>query len=125
MSFDWTDYLDLARNLARSSSIHSSGEAEMRAAISRAYYAAFCKSRNFLRDVDHDLLSSSASIHQEVQHKFISSRNIIRKSIGLNLSRLRRLRNAADYDDRCISLSKNTMFALNIAESIISDLKKL
>jgi hypothetical protein len=125
MSFDWTDYLDLARHLARSGSIHSGGEAEMRAAISRAYYAAFCKSRNYLRDIDHDPFSSGPNVHRDVQDKFSSSRDHRRRSIGQDLSRLRRLRNIADYDDRCINLSKNTAFALGMAESIISDLKNL
>ena len=44
MSFDWSEYLDLARELALQGSAPSLSEARVRAAISRAYYAAFCSS---------------------------------------------------------------------------------
>ena len=43
MPFDWKHYLDLARDLAQpSSSDQGQREAELRTAISRAYYSAFC-----------------------------------------------------------------------------------
>jgi len=42
MSFDWSEYLDIARELAGQATASSSAEAKKRCAISRAYYAAFC-----------------------------------------------------------------------------------
>lgn len=41
MSFDWREYLALARGLAGDSDASYSAEAARRAAISRAYYGAF------------------------------------------------------------------------------------
>lgn len=124
MSFDWLNYLHLARTLAGSGATDPNGEAELRAAISRAYYAAFCKSRNHLRDIDHKQLSTGSDIHKEVQSKFTMSRDTRRKQIGQNLYRLRRLRNKADYDDQFSNVLSATNLALNFAEEIISDLNK-
>ena len=47
MSFDWSEYLDLARELAKFS------EAGQRSAISRAYYAAFCTAR-YRKQADYE-----------------------------------------------------------------------
>jgi len=49
MSFDWADYLTLAQELADQAASSQSTEAKLRSAISRAYYAAFCKESNHLR----------------------------------------------------------------------------
>ncbi len=50
MSFNWDDYLFLAQELATHPSNFPNQEARLRSAISRAYYSAFCKARDFLRD---------------------------------------------------------------------------
>jgi uncharacterized protein (UPF0332 family) len=41
MSFDWADYLRLAESLVSNPNAPGPEEAALRAAISRAYYAAF------------------------------------------------------------------------------------
>jgi hypothetical protein len=41
MSFDWSQYLTLAKELAGEATILAEGEARLRDAISRSYYAAF------------------------------------------------------------------------------------
>ena len=41
--FEWAAYHTLARELAT----RSGDEAALRTAVSRAYYAAFCRARNF------------------------------------------------------------------------------
>ena len=46
MSFDWADYLKLAEALTQSLTVPGPEEAALRAAMSRAYYAAFCSARN-------------------------------------------------------------------------------
>lgn len=49
IDFEWIQYLNLAKELARS----DNDEAKLRSSISRAYYAAFCNAKNYLEDVDH------------------------------------------------------------------------
>ena len=50
MGFDWREYLILAQFLQGHSEIKYSEEAARRAAVSRAYYAAYCHARNYARD---------------------------------------------------------------------------
>ena len=48
MSFVWSDYLDLAKELLGSAVGSPIEEAKLRSAISRAYYAVFNEARNYL-----------------------------------------------------------------------------
>jgi len=65
--FDWSDYLELSRQLVGESGA-TIQEARQRCAISRAYYAAFCRARNYL--VDH-----GATITETVDdHRLIQAR---------------------------------------------------
>lgn len=126
MSFNWAEYLDLAQQLTDTSSIVSVGtEAKSRAAISRAYYAAFCKSRNHVRDIDGKLVPTSADAHRFVKSQFKSSKDAVRQRIGKNLDRLRIERNKADYDDVVLSMPATTKFALALAQDVVSNLGKL
>lgn len=50
MSFQWVDYLAVARHLKEHSGASSYSEACLRASVSRAYYAALMTARNLLRD---------------------------------------------------------------------------
>ena len=50
MPFDWNEYYDLAKQLAK-----ESGEAQRRSAISRAYYAAYWKARELLEVFEVDI----------------------------------------------------------------------
>lgn len=126
MSFDWTEYLGLAQQLAGLSVTSSVGaEAKGRAAISRSYYAAFCKSRNYLRDAEKKKLPKGADAHRIVKKSFISSPDTVRQSIGKNLDRLRIERNKADYEDNLSSIATKTSFATTLAQKVIVDLDKL
>jgi len=51
MSFDWNEYYQLSRELAGLATGIATEEAKMRSAISRAYYAAFCKARDYLQQM--------------------------------------------------------------------------
>jgi len=125
MSFEWNHYLDLAYDLTTSENANINQEAAQRCAISRAYYAVFCKSRNYLRDIDNDINLNSSSVHFLVSQKFEQSKDTTRKRIGVNLSRLRKLRNKADYQDNFSNLENNTNIALKTADLIFSDLNDL
>lgn len=124
MSFNWSDYLILAQNLAGKTSLQCQ-EAGFRSAISRAYYAAFCSARNLLIQKGYNI-SSSSKTHKEVQDIFMNRGDITSKEIQSNLDRLRKDRNDADYEDQFPGkLDKKTISDLFFAQRIIDDLAKI
>lgn len=126
MNFDWSGYLNLAQELAGQTGTSASKEAKLRSSISRAYYAAFCKARNYLRDVDRDTaIPKTGKAHGYVADKFKSSMDKRRRQIGINLDRLRADRRKVDYDDFVTGLSPMVVTALKLAWQVISTLKLL
>lgn len=125
MSFDWAEYLNLAQELAGQAVSLAGQEARLRAAISRAYYAAFCKSRNHLRDKEGHQIPSGGRAHQYVRDEFKRSGDRLRKQIGYDLERLRSDRNRADYDDSVTNLDVLTVVDLALAGRVISTLGRL
>ena len=130
--FEWSEFLNLAQELAATNSDSSANrEAKLRSAISRAYYSTFCLARNYWRDIEKDprLFRKNRDIneHLYVAEEFIyhptKMKNMVK--IGENLSRLRELRNKADYEDTIFNLQKEARNALVLAENIISALSKL
>lgn len=117
MSFDWLEYLNLAQQLAGQATKPSSQEAKLRSAVSRAYYAAFCKARNHLRGEGHSIPRFKP--HRYVIDQFLDSPDRVSKRIGAHLDRLRKDRNKADYDDRVVRLSDMTRKALKLADHAI------
>jgi uncharacterized protein (UPF0332 family) len=124
MSFDWSEYLDLAQELAGRATGPSSQEAKLRSAISRAYYAAFCKARNHLRD-NEGLPIPKVDVHRYVRDQFKNSPDKARKEVGENLNRMRKDRNKADYDDRITRLADVTTKAVRLADQVIHRLRSL
>ncbi|MCW6051502.1 HEPN domain-containing protein [Lyngbya sp. CCAP 1446/10] len=127
MKFDWSEYLNLAQELAANTE-----ESKLRSAISRAYYSVFCLARNYLRDIEQDpRLSRNKTYdindHQYVAEEFIYNRSKSQKitEIGRNLTRLRKIRNQADYEDTIFQLQKEVVRALSLAQDIISALREL
>ena len=125
MSFDWLEYLLLARELVVQSTGSASQEARSRSAISRAYYAAFKMAFNHLLGRDSSIVFIRTDIHTYVIEKFKYDADRLRREIGVNLDRLRRERNRADYDDTIDRLPETVAKALLQAEKIVSDLAKL
>jgi uncharacterized protein (UPF0332 family) len=127
MKFDWSEYFNLAKELAETSK-----EAELRSAVSRAYYSAFCLARNYLRDIQQDTKlwrkkTYDINAHQYVAEKFIynQSKSQTMREIGKDLSRLRKMRNKADYEDTMFNLKREARTALMLAQNIISALSNL
>lgn len=98
MSFKWSEYLVLAETLFHAKAKFPDEEACFRAAISRAYYAAFCTARNRARG-EGLILSDDARSHDVVASYYSNSGIEVREKIGLLLHRLRGRRNRADYED--------------------------
>jgi uncharacterized protein (UPF0332 family) len=84
MSFDWLQYLNVARELAGTATTPANQEAKLRAAISRAYYAAFINARNHLRDKEGILIPKTSVAHKYVSDRFESSPDAVRQSLGKN-----------------------------------------
>lgn len=124
MSFSWSHYLNLAQELAEISGKPSNKEAKLRAALSRAYYAAFNIARDHLRYKEGRTIPADDA-HWYIINQFKNSRDKIRVDIGFELDRLRRLRNRADYDSDFVLLPRQTQKAVKDAEKVISKLTRL
>lgn len=124
MSFDWSDYLSVAKELANIAAT-TNQEAKLRSAISRAYYAAFIKARNHLRDREGLLIPRTSDAHSYVSQQFKSSPNAVRQLLAEKLVRLRRFRRQADYVDTFPGLTGITQTALRLSQEVISTLNNL
>ena len=126
MSFNWSEYLNIARELAGQATATPSEESKKRSAISRAYYAAFCSARNYLRAVERDQnIPVGGDAHGYVRNQFKTSRDKVRREIGEDLARLVAKRNHADYDDTMERLNGDTYLAISWSQEVLSDLSQL
>ena len=127
VSFDWTEYLSIAEALCGMavSGSPASVEAQQRAAVSRAYYAAFILARNRLRDVDHVTIPATGTAHRLVAEQYEQHREARRRQIGLELNRLRISRNRCDYDDVVAGLPQLARQSLARAGIILAVLGRL
>lgn len=124
MSFDWSDYLRLANELAPRPINAATQEAKLRCAISRAYYANYCKARNHLRD-DQGQVIPAHDAHRYVIDTLLNSTERNRRDLGKDLNRLRIDRIKADYYDEFNGVAAQTEVVLMLAEKLISKLDSL
>lgn len=125
MSFDWADYLRVARELVGTAA-PTHDEARLRAAISRAYYAAFNKCRFYLENVDYVKWSPDdrrRGGHEFVITQFAEHPDETRQLIGDRLDRLRVQRVRADYRLIYIDLHIEAPKAISTAQRILELLK--
>lgn len=123
MTFNWEDYQTIAKELVKLSKKNTQTEAYLRSAISRAYYAAFCKARNRLLTIDRLIIDDDENIHQFVTEEYLTSADQERKSIGNYLKKLRKDRNKADYKDDFVNLETDAKAAIKKADQIMAKLK--
>jgi uncharacterized protein (UPF0332 family) len=125
--FNWADYVNVAQDLLNSTISNNadpSAQAKLRSAISRAYYAAFCRARNYLRDIEGDPALNSPPKDGFNPHWYVIDNLKDRKNpqqqslvkVGSILDRLRTKRNNADYDDALFNV-------LVLAKASVSDAK--
>ena len=99
MAFDWIAYLWLAKELVGQATIPSGEEAKLRAAISRAYYAAFHSARMYMRRQGAPTPAvRTYTAHEAVIHWFEDQPQRQYKAVGARLRRLKDERVAADYE---------------------------
>ena len=109
--FIWDDYLSLAEDL-----VSQGGEAALRSAISRAYYAAFCKARNSLRESGVDVRGRN---HLWLWEQYRRSDDDETHLVGETGDRLRQVRNRADYDDVFVGLAPRVTTAMLQASYVV------
>ncbi len=124
MSFDWTEYLGLAKELAGYGKTPASEEARLRSTVSRAYYAAFGVARNTSRHQEGIALPRG-DVHKYVWDQFKRSSNPVRKEIGAYGDRLKKDRVKADYDDTIAGLPSLAWKALTHSSLVIERLRRL
>jgi uncharacterized protein (UPF0332 family) len=128
VAFCWRHYLELSKELA----MHTADEAKLRAAISRAYYAAFCNARNYMIYTDHNSFPPDS----REQHKYLvqyfkgespeskpDDMDGTRERIGRDLNSMRHDRRKVDYDDKVDnleSLNKKALDVIKRSERVVS-----
>jgi hypothetical protein len=117
MSFAWIEYLALARYLQHHVNSSFAQEAALRCAVSRAYYAAYCHSRNYARDHQGFIPSNKGDDHGRVRVHFQKRGDIM---VAASLDRLRQWRNACDYDDTVSAIASLLTSAIAEAQKIFS-----
>jgi uncharacterized protein (UPF0332 family) len=134
MTFDWKYFLSLAAILIQQTEEELTGqigeapiqEARLRSAISRAYYAAFCKACNYLQAENPATPIPTTGVHSYVYRQFQESGNRNRQEIAWTLRNLKDDRERADYDDKPITnLILNARKDAEWAREIISALEIL
>lgn len=123
MRFNWNRYLDLAKDLEAKGKTSPQDEAQLRCAVSRAYYAAFCIARNFLIREGH--VPPKNEVHYYVYNEFSISEDEDRRRIGGYLKAMSSRRKRADYDDEYRQLTNEIDYHLVMAEEVIGDIQKL
>jgi len=125
VSFDWSQFLLVAEDLSSQSRGRASHEARLRSALSRAYYAAFCQARNYLRDRHGHTIPPAARAHGYASAAFLTSSDRRWTEIGARLDSMRRRRNLADYADIVNNLIQVARSELRSARRVHSLLRTL
>ena len=125
MTFHWLDYLALAKSLINAQLIlPTSDEARQRAAISRAYYAAFCTIRNYLRQqLGNPELFADEKAHRKVREELVLKNSKTADQLAKLLLEVHRERKRADYDDE-YAAAKNISIVIQRVERILSLLEQ-
>jgi len=98
MSFDWSHFNDVARELIELEDSHTDYEARWRTAIGRSYYAAFGEAYQHLVNEGVMRREKHDDVHKKVWMAFERQSQSESQRVALCLNRLRVLRNIADYD---------------------------
>lgn len=119
MTFNWIEYLDLARLICeqRANYVNLSSEALCRCAVSRAYYAAFCYARK--RASEHwGFVRRGPEDHRELPN-FLRDRKAMPATASA-LKRIQEWRTNCDYDDE-LHPNVNASYAIHESQRVIDD----
>lgn len=119
---DPADFLTVAIKLS-----NGRHEADLRSAVSRAYYGAFHFSREFIEECGVKISRKqlyAADIHREVQFCLDHSGSTLAVKAAEKLDSLRERRNAADYDLRSAEFTpQHVALQLRASQEIIDALR--
>jgi uncharacterized protein (UPF0332 family) len=118
MSFIWADYLVLARQLQANPPADITNAA-LRAAISRAYYAAFGTTLEWAaRKYSYKIKGSDGGDHGSLIHHLKVNN---KREIANKLSTIRDLRETCDYKNEEIpGIKEQVIVAIDTAQTIIN-----
>jgi hypothetical protein len=122
MPFDWKEYLLLAQKIYRGREELGHEEAIHRCAVSRAYYSAFCGSRNFARDHLQYEPSNSSQDQITIRDHF---RHRGREDVASKLYDLTKWRRQCDYDDVVFNIDTLSNSAIRRAFEIFGHLDRM
>ncbi len=125
MTFDWLQYLNLAKELVAQPATAANKDARLRAAIHLAYYAAFNLAKEHLQNKEGHSIPKTSEVHKYVSDLFQFNPDPLRQVVGEKLKKLKKFRNQADYVTFFPGLSGITSTALKLSEEVISDLSRL
>lgn len=129
MSFDWLHYYTLAQDLIGIKPSHPvNEEAKLRAAISRAYYAAHWITRNYLKE-KYNFVPGKGDEHGGIWRELYKGPPKYPESfimLGSQLERLYDYRRKADYEaNLSVNMVTTAKTALQMANKIISTFHKV
>ncbi|RLC45877.1 MAG: hypothetical protein DRH70_06635 [Candidatus Coatesbacteria bacterium] len=119
MSFDWSEYLDLARHLVDQPKGFTR-EAGLRSATSRAYYAAFCSARTVAKERFYFAPTNTGKDHGDVINHF---RSLGMEQIAKKLGRMHGWRKQCDYDGKVDRLETIANSAIRYSTDVLKLLK--
>ncbi len=96
MTFSWQQFLTVAESL-RCHATDPLHEAKTRAAVSRAYYAAFGSARAFFESIGEYVSRRNGDDHVALANDLSGTKERRRQEIGKKLNVLREERRSADY----------------------------
>jgi len=125
MGFDWEKYLELAQYLHKNSETFPDKEACCRAAVSRAYYAAYGVVCVYIRNIDGEAFRGGDS-HKRIQMHLTKSGDEKKRTIANQLKMIHTNRKKADYNDTFREKPCNlASVATAQAKRIISEVEEL
>jgi hypothetical protein len=131
MNFDHERLFELAQELDAQARQMGNGrasggrEAKFRAAISRAYYAAFWCGRRYFETATPPQTLPRHNPHLELQDLFGRYPSQFMRDIAFNLEQLHKLRNRADYNSTLPDIEDESARALRIANRLLNDIGNL
>ncbi len=125
MTFDWLEYLNLAKELASIATTSAHQQAQWRVTIHLAYYAAFNLAKNHLQNKQGYSVPTTGDAHKYVREQFELNPDAAHQLVAENLNKLRLFRNQADYVAFFPGLSSFATVSISLAEDVISTLNSI
>lgn len=125
--WSWTEVLQVARDLHTAEKFAASEEARLRSTISRAYYAAYCTTRDFL--VERGEISfvprEQSRLHTTMPETLKRSQDGRRQDVGRYLVQLRDARQDCDYEGTVDGLKDLARASLSRSQWVLEKVAKI